>query len=71
MIKELEGEEAIEERFIDPRMGASQAAGKFGGTSYIDLLADVFTTTTTKKWLDLERMISIRIFWIKVNRKRR
>lgn len=40
MIKELEGEEAIEERFIDPRMGASQAAGKFGGTSYIDLLAD-------------------------------
>tara|TARA_R100000458_G_scaffold12923_1_gene10766 strand:+ start:3461 stop:5104 length:1644 start_codon:yes stop_codon:yes gene_type:complete len=40
LIKELEGEEAIEERYIDPRMGATQAAGKLGGTSYIDLLAD-------------------------------
>ena len=40
LIKELEGEEAIEERWIDPRMGATQAAGKLGGTSYIDLLAD-------------------------------
>ena len=34
-IKTLEGKEAIEERYIDPRMGATQAAGKLGGTSYI------------------------------------
>ena len=38
LIRELEGAEVIEERFIDPRAGATQAASKEGGTSLIELL---------------------------------
>lgn len=37
-IKELEKDEDIVERYIDPRAGATQAAGKEGGTSLIELL---------------------------------
>ena len=32
--------EDIEARYIDPRAGASQAAGREGGTSIIDLLGE-------------------------------
>jgi hypothetical protein len=38
LIRSLEGEEIVEERFIDPRAGATQAASKEGGTSLIELL---------------------------------
>lgn len=38
LIRELEGEEVVEERFIDPRAGATQATTKEGGTSLIELL---------------------------------
>jgi hypothetical protein len=38
LIRGLEGEEVVEERFIDPRAGATQAASKEGGTSLIELL---------------------------------
>ena len=38
IIREAEGDEVIEERLIDPRAGATQAAGKEGGTSLIELL---------------------------------
>jgi len=37
---ELEGEEKIEERFIDPRSGATAQATKEGGVTLKDLLAD-------------------------------
>ena len=39
-MEELEGDEEIEERYIDPRAGATQAAGREGGTSIIDLLSE-------------------------------
>jgi hypothetical protein len=39
-IRRLEGEEEIAERYIDPRAGATQAVGKDGGTSLIELLDD-------------------------------
>jgi hypothetical protein len=39
-IRRLEGEEEISERYIDPRAGATQAVGKDGGTSLIELLDD-------------------------------
>ena len=38
LIKELEGGEKIQERYIDPRAGASQAVGEDGGTSLMELL---------------------------------
>ena len=38
LIRDLEKEEVVEERFIDPRAGATQAASKEGGTSLIELL---------------------------------
>lgn len=38
LIRELEGKEKIFARYIDPRAGATQAAGMDGGTSIIDLL---------------------------------
>lgn len=38
LISELEGEEEIAERYIDPRAGATQAIGHQGGTSLIELL---------------------------------
>lgn len=38
LIRTLEGEEEMEERYIDPRAGATQAASKEGGTSLIELL---------------------------------
>lgn len=38
IIRDLEGEEKVEERYIDPRAGATQAAGKEEGTSLIELL---------------------------------
>lgn len=38
IIRDLEDGEAISERFIDPRAGATQAAGKEQGTSLIELL---------------------------------
>lgn len=38
LISELEGEEEISERYIDPRAGATQAIGHQGGTSLIELL---------------------------------
>ena len=40
IIQELEGEEVIEERYIDPRAGATQAISKEGGTSLIELIAE-------------------------------
>jgi phage terminase large subunit-like protein len=40
LIRDLEGKEKIFARYIDPRAGATQAAGKDGGTSMIDLLGD-------------------------------
>jgi len=40
LMEELEGSEEIEQRYIDPRAGATQAAGREGGTSIIDLLAE-------------------------------
>ena len=40
LVKELEAGEKIETRYIDPRAGATQAVGKEGGTSLIDLLQD-------------------------------
>lgn len=39
-IRRLEGKEEIAERYIDPRAGATQAVGKDGGTSLIELLDD-------------------------------
>lgn len=38
LIKDLEGEEIIAERYIDPRAGATQAISAEGGTSLIELL---------------------------------
>jgi len=38
LIRDLEGKEIIFERYIDPRAGGTQAAGKDGGTSLIELL---------------------------------
>ena len=38
LIDTLEGNEEILERYIDPRAGATQAVGKDGGTSVIELL---------------------------------
>lgn len=38
LILKLEGEEEIMERYIDPRAGATQAVGRDGGTSIIELL---------------------------------
>lgn len=38
LINDLEKDETVEERYIDPRAGATQAAGKEGGTSLIELL---------------------------------
>ena len=40
LIRELEGDEDISDRFIDPRAGGTQAIGKEGGTSLIDLLQE-------------------------------
>ena len=40
IIESLENGEEIEERYIDPRAGATQAAGREGGTSIIDLLEE-------------------------------
>jgi hypothetical protein len=40
IIADLEQGENIEVRYIDPRAGASQAAGREGGTSIIDLLGE-------------------------------
>ncbi len=40
IIGELEKDEKLEARYIDPRAGASQAAGREGGTSIIDLLGE-------------------------------
>jgi hypothetical protein len=40
IIVEAEAGEKIEERYIDPRAGATQAAGRDGGTSIIDLLEE-------------------------------
>jgi hypothetical protein len=40
IIGDLEQSEDIEVRYIDPRAGASQAAGREGGTSIIDLLGE-------------------------------
>lgn len=40
LIEQLEEGEEIEERYIDPRAGATQAAGREGGTSIIDLLSE-------------------------------
>jgi len=38
LIRDMEVDTSISERFIDPRAGATQAAGKEGGTSLIELL---------------------------------
>ena len=38
LVRELEGEETISTRWIDPRAGATQAIGRDGGTSLIELL---------------------------------
>lgn len=38
IIRGLEGDEVVEDRYIDPRAGATQAAGKEHGTSLIELL---------------------------------
>lgn len=38
LMRELEGDEEIAERYIDPRAGGTQAAGKDEGTSLIELL---------------------------------
>ena len=38
LIRELEGDEKPERRYIDPRAGATQAVGRDGGTSLIELL---------------------------------
>jgi phage terminase large subunit-like protein len=38
LIKDLEGDEIIAERYIDPRAGATQAVSAEGGTSLIELL---------------------------------
>lgn len=38
LIRELEGDEVMAERYIDPRAGATQSVGKEGGTSLIELL---------------------------------
>lgn len=38
LLRDLEAGEPIAERYIDPRAGATQAAGKEGGTSLIELL---------------------------------
>ena len=40
LIRSLEGKEKMFERYIDPRAGGTQAAGRDGGTSLIDLLED-------------------------------
>ena len=40
LILELEGEEKIEERLIDPRAGGTAAATKEGGQTLIDLLGE-------------------------------
>ena len=40
LIRSMEGDEEIFMRYIDPRAGATQAAGQDGGTSLIELLAD-------------------------------
>ena len=40
IIESAENGEKIEERYIDPRAGATQAAGRDGGTSIIDLLEE-------------------------------
>lgn len=40
LIRQLEGRESIAERFIDPRAGGTQAIGRDGGTSLIDLLQE-------------------------------
>lgn len=40
LMRELEKDEEIAERYIDPRAGSTQAAGKEGGTSLIELLED-------------------------------
>lgn len=40
LIRELEGKEKVFARYIDPRAGATQAAGMDGGTSIIDLLGN-------------------------------
>ena len=40
LISELEGKEEIAERFIDPRAGGTQAIGKEGGTSLIDMMQE-------------------------------
>lgn len=38
LIRQIEGDMSIAERYIDPRAGATQAIGRDGGTSLIDLL---------------------------------
>ena len=40
LVKELEEGEKIQERYIDPRAGASQAVGEDGGTSLMELLGN-------------------------------
>ena len=63
-IKTLEGNEIIEERYIDPRMGATQAAGKLGGTSYIDLLADEGMDVLPSAGLKIEQGVGIINDWL-------
>jgi phage terminase large subunit-like protein len=63
-IKTLEGKEAIEERYIDPRMGATQAAGKHGGTSYIDLLADEGMDVLPAAGLRIEQGVGMINDWL-------
>jgi hypothetical protein len=66
LILGLEGEEQIEERYIDPRAGATQAVGRDGGTSLIELLQDVENPLYFKPsaGIKIEQGISIINDWL-------
>jgi phage terminase large subunit-like protein len=69
LIRELENGEVIVERYIDPRAGATQAIGKEGGTSLIDLLGEgrdgmYFTPSAGIK---IDQGISIINDWLSYN----
>jgi len=66
LIRELEDKEEISERYIDPRAGATQAVGREGGTSLIDLMAEGSDPMwlTPAAGIRLEQGISILNDWL-------
>ena len=59
LIKDMEGEEEIYERFIDPRMGAAEKQSEEGATTIISDLDDAGMTVIPAPGVDIENGIQL------------